>query len=378
MPVVAAASAPSALWYLTRGTGIVALVLLTGSVVLGVLTTSRWQTTGWPRFATVGLHRNVSLLVLAVLGIHIVAAEADTFAPVGWPAVLIPFSSPYRPIWLGLGTVAFDLFFAVILTSVLRARLGYRTWRGVHWLAYASWPVALVHGLGTGSDARLGWLEFLYVLSLAVVLAAVSWRVYGGRPSTSLTRLSVTALTALTVATIMGWALNGPLRAGWARRAGTPATLLANSGTVQPPAAGGTPALSAPAPGPAAGTSQTPPGLPTLPFAATLTGRLTQRGPDADGQVTIKMTMAFSGTTNGSVVVVLRGRADGAGVSLASSEVTFGPTADPTAYRGQVIQLDGDQLMAAVEDGRSSVRLGLSLQIDPGSGSIEGRMTAGT
>ena len=100
----------------------------------------------------------------------------DGFAPIGWLDAVVPFHSPYRPLWLGLGAVATDLLIALVVTSLLRGRIGYRAWRAVHWTAYACWPVALVHGLGTGTDTKLGWVLVLYLGSLLAVVAAVWWR----------------------------------------------------------------------------------------------------------------------------------------------------------------------------------------------------------
>jgi len=176
---VASTAAPAAsrgLWYLTRGTGVVSLVLLTISIVLGVVTTVRFEHRNWPRWIIEGLHRNVSLLVVLFIGIHVATTVIDGYAPIGWLDAVIPFRSPYRPLWLGLGALGLDLLLAVALTSVIRARLGYRLWRAVHWLAYACWPVALLHGLGTGSDARLPWMVATVLASVAGVLIALAWR----------------------------------------------------------------------------------------------------------------------------------------------------------------------------------------------------------
>ncbi|HEV2975721.1 MAG TPA: ferric reductase-like transmembrane domain-containing protein, partial [Solirubrobacteraceae bacterium] len=167
MPVTAATTAPSALWYLTRGTGATALILLTVSVALGVLNVRRTTLQGVPRFVLEAVHRNVSLLALAFLVVHILTAVMDPFAPIRLIDAVIPFTAAYRPVWLGLGAVAFDLLLAVIITSLLRRRFGLRLWRAVHWLAYGSWPIALVHGFGTGSDASATW--FL-ALSIGCVL----------------------------------------------------------------------------------------------------------------------------------------------------------------------------------------------------------------
>ena len=156
--VILAASTGSALWYLARGTGLVSIVLLTVVMVLGVTEVQRWAREGWPRLVIAGLHKNVSLLVVAFLGVHIASSVLDSFVPISLLDAFVPFTSPYRPIWLGLGALSFDLLLALVITSLLRGRIGHRTWRTIHWAAYASWPIAFVHGLGTGSDGRVGWV----------------------------------------------------------------------------------------------------------------------------------------------------------------------------------------------------------------------------
>ncbi|MBV8304197.1 MAG: ferric reductase-like transmembrane domain-containing protein [Acidimicrobiia bacterium] len=171
-----AAESTKALWYLTRGSGIVSLILLTISTVLGITTAVRWATPRWPRFIVEGLHRNVSLLAVVFLGVHIVTAVVDGYVPIRWIDAVVPFTSQYKPLWLGLGALSFDLMLAVIITSLIRVRLGYRIWRGVHWLAYASWPIAVVHGLGAGSDRSAGWLQVTNLVAVAAVVAAVCWR----------------------------------------------------------------------------------------------------------------------------------------------------------------------------------------------------------
>jgi sulfoxide reductase heme-binding subunit YedZ len=164
------------LWYTTRGTGAVTLVLLSAVVILGVLGVRRFETVGWPRFLTTALHENLALTALALLAIHIVTAAVDPFTSLGWMPVVIPFSSYYRTLWLGLGTIAAELFAALIVTSLLRGRIGPRTWKAVHWLAYACWPIALVHGIGTGTDARSLWLVAIQVVCGIAVAVAVALR----------------------------------------------------------------------------------------------------------------------------------------------------------------------------------------------------------
>jgi DMSO/TMAO reductase YedYZ heme-binding membrane subunit len=159
------------LWYTTRGAGAVSLLLLSAVTVLGVLSASRYEAPGWPRFVTTGFHRNLSLLAIVFLALHIATAVVDPYTSLGWTSVVIPFSASYRTLWLGLGTIAFDLLLAVLLTSLLRRLVGQPAWRAVHWLAYACWPVAMLHGFGTGTDAGSPWL---LVIQAACIFAVGS------------------------------------------------------------------------------------------------------------------------------------------------------------------------------------------------------------
>jgi sulfoxide reductase heme-binding subunit YedZ len=163
----------SAFWYLTRGTGVVALMVLTASVALGIANVRRVRLPGAPRFVTLGLHRTVSLLAAAFVAVHVVTAVADGYVPLTVVDAVVPFSSAYHPFWIGLGAISLDMLLAVILTSLLRRRIGYRAWRVVHWTAYASWPVALVHSVGTGTDAGTGWMTALILVLVSVMIAAV-------------------------------------------------------------------------------------------------------------------------------------------------------------------------------------------------------------
>jgi methionine sulfoxide reductase heme-binding subunit len=227
--LIAASTGPSVYWYLTRSTGAVALVLLTAAVALGVIDVRRFNAPGWPRFLIDALHRNVALLAMAFLVLHILTSVLDSFASISLVDALVPFVGSYRPFWLGLGAVAFDLLLAVIATSLLRERFGYTTWRAVHWLTYASWPIALLHGLGTGSDTKSTWMLLLTLGCLAVVLGAILVRViaaWQSHPDRARAALGGTGAFTLFLAL---WLPSGPLGAEWARRSGTPAALLGSS-----------------------------------------------------------------------------------------------------------------------------------------------------
>jgi len=168
-----------ALWYATRATGLVTMLLLTASVLLGILTTGRFAGGSWPRFLTVGLHRNLSLLTVVFLALHVGTTVVDQFVSIPLAAAFIPFTSSYKEYWLSLGAVALDLLIALVATSLVRNRLGLRTWRWVHWAAYVCWPVALVHGLGAGTDRGTLWVFVLTIACAAAVAGVATWRFVG-------------------------------------------------------------------------------------------------------------------------------------------------------------------------------------------------------
>jgi len=165
------------LWYTTRASGIVALVLLSGSVVLGLITSARAGTHRWPRFAVSDLHRKVSLLAVVFVCIHVLTAVVDTFVPIGLLAALVPLTSHYKTLWVALGTVAFDLLLAVAITSMLRTRIRAGTWRAVHWASYLSWPIAVAHGVEMGTDMRFVWVDGLVAVCCIAVMMTFGWRV---------------------------------------------------------------------------------------------------------------------------------------------------------------------------------------------------------
>ena len=157
-------------------TGLISLVLLTAVVMLGVLVNRQGRLPGLSAFAGLSLHRFTSLLAVGFLALHILTAVAEPLAGVGLAAAIIPFVAADKPFWLGLGTVSFDLMAALIVTSLLRRHIGRRCWRAVHWLAYACWPAALAHSIGSNPDMRSGRLLDLAAACIVAVLAAAGWR----------------------------------------------------------------------------------------------------------------------------------------------------------------------------------------------------------
>jgi hypothetical protein len=258
MTTAAVATATSPLWFATRATGLTALVLLTVTVVLGVLTSVRFASPAWPRFVTVALHRNLSLLAATFTGLHVLTTVTDPYASISVVSVAVPFSSPYRRIWLGLGAVA--------------------------------------------------------------------------------------------------WLRAGPLSPGWARRAGTPATLLAHSA-----GAGGASSVRS-------GQSA----FPTAPFQMSVTGTVANQPGPASGERTVTIDAA-SGTT-ARLRIVISGPAVTGGVEMTASQVALGPPAAPTRYTGRVVSLNGAAMQATVSG--AGQRLSLAIQLAQSGTSVTGTLAA--
>lgn len=345
-----------ALWFATRGFGVVSLLLLTAIVVLGVAGVTRWRSPRWPRFVVAGLHRNLTLLALVFIGLHVITTVADGYAPISVLNAVVPFTSPYRPVWLGLGAVAFDLLLALTITSLLRARIGYGRWRALHWLAYASWPVALVHGLGTGTDARVTWMQVVTAVCIAGVVAAVIGRV-GRNRATPAVRMASTAAALVFPLVVGGWYLAGPGRHGWAARAGTPSSLLVRATTTSPRVA-----LT----GPVAA-------LPTSAFTGTFSGHVRESSQDASGRVLVNISGRTSGGDSGVLWIRLQGEPiEGGGVAMTASGASYGPASLPDAYVGKIVGLQGSRIALSLNGQTSRLSLLLDLRLDPATGTATG------
>jgi hypothetical protein len=143
------------LWYTTRATGLVALVLLSGTMVLGILTAGRAPST-LPRYARVEIHRRVAVMTVVFLAIHVLTSVLDSYVDINWLAVVVPFTANYHTGWLALGTVGVDFFLAVAISSALRQHISARARRLWHWAAYLSRPVA-VDCHGSSLSSRCAW-----------------------------------------------------------------------------------------------------------------------------------------------------------------------------------------------------------------------------
>lgn len=166
-----------ALWALGRGTGVVALVMFTVALVLGIASRSGRPLPGLGRFGVSDLHRTASLTGVGLVAVHLTSLLFDPFAQLHLVDLALPFLASYRPFWLGLGTLAVDTLAVVTVVSLLRARVGPRVFRVVHWATYALWPVALTHALGSGTDRGTLWLRAVAAACVLAVAVAVGWRV---------------------------------------------------------------------------------------------------------------------------------------------------------------------------------------------------------
>lgn len=217
------------LWWLNRSTGLVLLILLTLVVLLGIVSTGRWLPFKLPAFVSNELHRNVALLTIALLVVHIATAVLDDYVNISPVDALVPFIGDYRPVWLGLGTLAIDLGIASLIAIALRRRLPERAWRAVHAIAYLAWLSAVLHGLGTGTDTKTPWVMWTYAVCVLLVVAAAAGRVAALTPRSQGPRIVALVGLAIVPALIAMWAVRGPLAPGWSSKAQAPESSTAAS-----------------------------------------------------------------------------------------------------------------------------------------------------
>jgi methionine sulfoxide reductase heme-binding subunit len=190
MSTAAALAGSQGMWFVSRASGLALLAAFSCVLVLGVAARLGSSPARWPHFVIGELHRTLALFCVAFLGLHVVTAILDPFVTIGWAATVVPFTSTYRALAIGLGTLAVDLGGAVLLTSLLRRRLGYRAWRAVHWLAYLAWPAAFAHSLTAGTDLRIWWVALIeWSSAFAVATALVARVLHSLRTRTAASRL---------------------------------------------------------------------------------------------------------------------------------------------------------------------------------------------
>ena len=195
-----------AIWYAARASGVAAYVVLSIVVCLGLTLGGKAQSRRWPRFSVEDVHRFGGLLVGSLIGVHVLTIAADSFLPFSLTQLLVPFTSSYRPLWTGLGIAAAELLLALAITNHYRNRLPYSFWRKAHYLNFAVWSLASVHGLMSGTDRGAAWLAVLYGVSVASVLMLLVWRFGGSRRAPRIATTGAVTVIALPLLII------GPLR----------------------------------------------------------------------------------------------------------------------------------------------------------------------
>jgi hypothetical protein len=335
-------------WDTARAGGLVAYVLLTTTVSLGLAVRNRWQSGRWPLPITNELHGYVSLLALVFVVIHVVAIAIDPFTHFGLAAVLVPFASHYRPIWMSLGIVALYLLLAVWVSTRLRRRIGHRVWRRIHVSAFAVYGAATLHGLGTGSDTRTAWAVALYATSVGVVGTLLAIRLLAPAAKGDRPRPVAAGAAAAAVLGVAAWSIGGPFAPGWSARAGGSPARAASSRASVRVVRTASPSL--------------PPALVHAPFTARFAGRLTVGPVNDAGRLTVRIDGALSGPTKDHLEILIHGvPLEDGGVAMEQSRVRMGTTTP--LYHGEVTSLDGTRLVAALRSSHQRLRVAVALRI---------------
>jgi sulfoxide reductase heme-binding subunit YedZ len=165
-------------WYAARAGGVVAYVLLSTVVAIGLSMSGKKSMRHWPRFALEDVHRFGGFLVGTFVALHVVAVAIDAYLPFSLTSLIVPLVARYRPVWTGLGIVAAELLLALAVTNHYRnGRISYRFWRTAHYVNFIVWGAATLHGLGSGTDRSTVWLLAIYAVAVGTVFALVAWRV---------------------------------------------------------------------------------------------------------------------------------------------------------------------------------------------------------
>ncbi|MBE7519838.1 MAG: ferric reductase-like transmembrane domain-containing protein [Thermoflexaceae bacterium] len=164
-------------WYISRSSGLVAYVLLTLSVVLGLLLSTRSPRPLVPRALAFDLHRFISILTLTMIGVHAGILLFDNYLGFGPAEILLPFASDSEPLLTAVGVVAAWSLVAITASFWLRRHIGPRAWRRLHYLSFASWLLSLVHGFAQGTDTAIPFVSAIYILSAAIVAGLLTYRI---------------------------------------------------------------------------------------------------------------------------------------------------------------------------------------------------------
>ena len=201
-------------WELGRETGMVAYLLLLGSVILGLVVSLQWRSARWPRFISTEMHEFTTLLALLATGAHTLAIAVDPFMHFSLGEITIPLASHYRPAWMAWGIVGAYLMIAIWFSKQARSRVGYAWWRRFHYTTFFAYVMVTLHGLGMGSDTRTVWAGAVYIGGFLAVTGLLAARLL--TPPSPQRRHPWAALAALSIALGgVSWATSGPLKPGW-------------------------------------------------------------------------------------------------------------------------------------------------------------------
>ena len=345
------------LWYISRATGVIALVLLGIVLTLGILTASKSTPLGVGKFIGPDLHRRLSISTLVFLVAHIVSAILDPFVSVGLGATLIPFEAKYRPLWVGLGTVSFDLLLIIVATSVVRHKFNHGIWKKIHYLSWVVVSLVLFHALGTGSDTHIKLVEGIYVLFVLVLGGAGLYRAYSEYGLAKSQRVIAGASLVLLPIVLLGWTVNGPLKAGWAKSSAKGYSIFPT--TTSAVAAGLTSGSS---------NSNQVASVPAIELPITngsISGTMTQTQ-TSSGVVVLVLRGSVANSVD-YVEVQLNGVVQEGALSLESSTAFLGTKSSPNIYTGTVTQANGSSLALSLNGPKGSVSANLNVSLSGSS-----------
>ncbi len=360
--ILLAVTAPSPLWYISRGAGFVGLALLGAIAVLGLMTASQTRLSArLPRFITVETHRSLSLLAVVVLSIHIITAMMDPFVPITLLDVFVPFVSTYRPLWIGFGAIAIDIGIAVLVTSLIRIKMKQRTWKIVHLLAYIAFFASIVHGLGTGSDSRFLLGKVFYLVVGAAFLITAWIRILDKTEAGSSKRILFGALAVIAPLSVVGFSVIGPFKTNWAKRANAGISGVFSQSTVTTPIAltKNLNALSSVS-------------IPSN-FTSNWSGSITESAQNSQGELALRLMGPLGSLKGYDLVVTLVGVPADQGLSMSSSIVEVVSKSGNVAYNGQVTSLNNGAIGFSIKD-NSGQSVTLSASVNAGQTSFTGQV----
>lgn len=367
--MTAAVVSISPLWYISRSAGFVGLALLGLIGILGIVTAGNFHFRRGSRFVTPEVHRSLSLLAVVILTIHVGAAILDKYSRIGLKDVFLPFVSQYRPIWIGLGAVAVDLGIAVLITSLLRVKMGYKSWKTLHWLSYPIFALSVIHGLGSGSDSPILFGKIIYVLVGGSLLVAILIRLASFKDLVPMRKALMGAITVSVPAMIVFWAAIGPFTSSWPTRAqgGLNQAILASDQISNSSSSHATAAKSK------VSVIDIKPG-----YSSTWNGKLDESPPNSQGEIAIRLLGGLSSSNGYELSIVLIGFPQDGGVAMASSIVEVASTSgNSIVYRGTVSTLNGSTIVCSMTSPNGNpVTLTATLNLSNSGNTFTGTVTA--